>query len=100
MKKLSNAQAFAKAIAYNSSAWKESKNAIQDAFFKGTAPAVEGIVKRRPPLDANRGVAFAISQIAQNIIKTAANGQNIEKVRTILSGVNALSAFRNSTVRW
>lgn len=92
LEKLSpNAQKFAKAVRASAPALTESKKAIQDAFFSGNpAGAVEGIVKRLVSLTAQaRGVAFAIGQIAQNIIKTATNANNIEKLRTILSGVNA-----------
>jgi len=91
LKKLSpRAQEFAKAVRASVPALKESKNAIQDAFFTGAAPAVAGIVKRLVSLTAQaRGVAFAMGQIAQNVLKTATNSVNIERLRVILSGVNA-----------
>lgn len=91
LEKLSpNAQAMAKAFRASTPALTESKKAIQDAFFSGAAEAVAGIVKRLVSLTAQaRGVAFAMGQIAQNVLKTATNSVNIERLRTILSGVNA-----------
>ena len=91
LKKLSpNAQAFAKAVRASVPALKEAKNGIQDAFFQGAAGAVSTIIKRLVSLTAQaRGVAFAMGQVAQNVVKTATNSRNIEGLRTILSGVNA-----------
>jgi len=91
LEKLSpQAQKFAKAVHTAAPALKEAQKGIQDAFFKGAAPAVAGIVKRLVSLTAQaRGVAFAMGQIAQNVVKTATNSKNIEGLRTILSGVNA-----------
>jgi len=91
LEKLSpNAQAFAKAVRAGVPALQDSKKAIQDAFFQGADQAVGTIIKRLVSLTAQaRGVAFAMGQIAQNVIKTATNSVNIERLRTILSGVNA-----------
>lgn len=91
LEKLSpNAQAFAKAVHAGVPALKDSQQAIQDAFFSGADQAVGGIIKRLVSLTAQaRGVAFAMGQIAQNVAKTATNSINIEKLRLILSGVNA-----------
>lgn len=91
LKKLSpQAQAFAKAVRASAPALKDAQKGIQDAFFTGAAGAVSGIVKRLVSLTAQaKGVAFALGQIAQNIVKTATNAVNIERLRTILSGVNA-----------
>jgi phage-related protein len=91
LKKLSpNAQAFARAFRTALPQLTAVKNAIQDAFFKGAPGAVATVVARVASLKAQAaGVAFAIGQIAQNIVKTATNSVNIEKLRLILSGVNA-----------
>lgn len=91
LEKLSpNAQAMAKAFRASAPALTESKKAIQDAFFTGAAESIGTIVKRLVSLTAQaRGVAFAMGQIAQNIVKTATNSVNIERLRAILSGVNA-----------
>jgi hypothetical protein len=91
LKKLSpNAQAFVKAVQQSLPALQGMRSSIQDAFFKGTAPAIAGIIARIVSLKAQAtGVAFALGQIAQNVIKTATNAVNIEKLRTVLSGVNA-----------
>lgn len=85
-----NAQAFAKSVRASVPALQEAKKGIQDAFFQGSANAVGTIVKRLVSLTAQaRGVAFAMGQIAQNVVRTATNSRNIEGLRQILSGVNA-----------
>lgn len=77
---------------------KRVQQAMQDAFFKGAPGAVATVVTRIASLQAQaQGVAFALGQIAQNIVKTATSGDNIERLRLILSGVNAfLLRIRNS----
>lgn len=91
LEKLSpQAQKFAKAFRAAVPQITAVKNAIQDAFFKGSAEAVGGVVNRVASLRPQaQGVAFALGQIAQNIVKTATNSGNIEKLRLILAGVNA-----------
>lgn len=85
-----NAQAFAKAVRSSIPALQGAKKGIQDAFFTGAAGAVSTIIKRLVSLTAQaRGVAFAMGQIAQNVVRTATNSRNIEGLRQILSGVNA-----------
>jgi hypothetical protein len=90
LKKLSpQAQKFVKAYQKAIPVLNEVKNAIQDAFFQGAAKSVGGIVTRVASLQAQAsGVAFAIGQIVQNIVKFATSGKSIEGVRTILSGLN------------
>ena len=91
LKKLSpQAQAFAKAFQAAYPQLKAVKTAIQDAFFKGAANQVGTVVSRIASLKPQAaGVAFALGQIAQNIVKTATNAVNIERLRKVLSGVNA-----------
>ena len=91
LKKLSpEAQKFARAFRAALPQLVGVQKAIQDAFFKGAPGAVATIVNRIVSLKAQAaGVAFALGQVAQNIVKTATNAPNIEKLRLILSGVNA-----------
>lgn len=84
------AQRFAKAYQQALPALQAVKTSIQDAFFKGTDKQIGTVVNRIASLGPQAtGVAFALGQIAQNIVKTATSGQNIERLRLILSGVNA-----------
>ncbi|MET0418703.1 MAG: hypothetical protein ABW022_22030 [Actinoplanes sp.] len=73
-------------------------DAIQDAFFKGTAPMVGRVTKAVVSLRAQSvGVSSALGKIVQNIVKFATSGKSIEGVRTILSGLNAfLLRIKNS----
>lgn len=84
------AQKFAKAYRASLPALNAVKTAIQDAFFKGTAGQIGGVVKRVASLRPQAvGVAAAMSQVVQNVIKTATSSGNIDKLRLVLSGVNA-----------
>lgn len=84
------AQKFAKAFRAAYPALQRVKNSIQDAFFKGTASQVGGVVKRIASLRPQAaGVAGAMGRLVQEIVKTATSGSNIEKLRILLSGVNA-----------
>jgi phage-related protein len=89
LKKLSpNAAAFVKNVSKAMPALKAMQKAIQDAFFQGSADAVQGIVRRVVTLQTQaRGAAFAIGQLAQSTIKVATSSKNIESLRTILKGV-------------
>jgi hypothetical protein len=91
LKKLSpQAQSFVKAYQKAIPVLNQVKNAIQDAFFRGAAKNVGGIVTRIASLRAQAaGVAFAMGQIVQNVVKFATSGKSIEGIRTILSGLNA-----------
>lgn len=66
------------------------RKAIQDAFFTGTEGIINRVVAAASSLQRQaQGVAFAISAIAQNVVKFATSGRSIENVRKILSGLNA-----------
>lgn len=91
LEKLSpEAQKFAKAYKAALPAIDAVKKAIQDAFFQGTAGQVAGVVQRLASLRAQAvGVAGAMGQLAKEIVTTATSSANIERFRTVLSGVNA-----------
>lgn len=91
LKKLSpQAQKFARAFRAAYPALKQVGTAIQNAFFKGTAGQIGGVVKRIASLRPQAvGVASAMGKLAQEIVKTATSSANINKLRLVLSGVNA-----------
>lgn len=91
LKKLSpEAQRFVKEYAKAIPVLGGVKKAIQDAFFSGTEGLVNRVTKAAVSLQAQAsGVAFAISAIAQNVVKFATSGKSIENIRKILSGLNA-----------
>lgn len=77
-------------------AWRESlpvlqgvQDAMQDAFFKGTAGQVGGVVKAVASLKPEAtAVSTSLGDIAQNIVKTGTSGKSIGFLRQILAGVN------------
>lgn len=84
------AQKFAKSFRAAYPALVQVKNAIQDAFFKGTAGQIGGVVSRIASLKPQAaGVASALGKVVQNIVKTATSSGNIDKLRVVLSGVTA-----------
>lgn len=90
-KKLSpEAKQFAQAFRESLPALQAVKTQMQDAFFKGTAEQVGGVVKRVASLGPTASkVSGSLGDIAQNVVKTATSGDNIGRLRTILNGVNA-----------
>lgn len=91
LEKLSpEAQKFAKAYKAALPAIDAVKKSIQDAFFKGTAGQVAGVVQRIASLRPQAmGVAAAMGQLAREIVTTATSSENIGKFRLVLAGVNA-----------
>lgn len=91
LEKLSpEAQKFAKAYRDALPAIDAVKKAIQDAFFKGAAGQVSGIVTRLASLRPQAvGVASAMGSIAKEIVQTATSSENLDRFRLVLSGVNA-----------
>lgn len=89
LKKLSpEAQKFAKSFKAAYPQIQGIKTAIQDAFFRGTAGKVGGVVKTIQSLTVPAaGVARALSQVAQNVIKFATSGKSIASIKNLLSGV-------------
>lgn len=84
------AQKFARAFRAARPELIATKNAIQDAFFKGTAGQIQGVVQRVTSLQRQAvAVAGSISKIAQEVIRTATSGKSLSGIRTILTGVNA-----------
>lgn len=68
---------------------KSVKDAMQDAFFNGTDKQVAGVVNNITRLKpAATAVAGSMGDVAQNIVKTATSGANLDKIRIVLSGVN------------
>lgn len=83
------AQKFARAFKSALPILDDVKNSIQDAFFTGAPARVEGVARQIASLRPQAsGVAFAIGQIAQNVVQWATNNKSIESMRTILSGLN------------
>lgn len=82
------AQKFAKAFRSAYPQVEKLKDSIQDAFFKGTAGQVAGVVQRIASLRGVAvGVSSAMSKVAQDVIRTGTNSTNIERLRTVLGGV-------------
>lgn len=85
-----NARAFAQAFKTSLPALKSVQQSMQNAFFKGSAQNVAGVVKGIASLKPQAtAVAGSLGQVAQNIVKTATSGKNINNLKGILSGVNA-----------
>lgn len=91
IKKLSpQAQAFARAWRDATQALKPMQQAMQDAFFSGLAPMLATATGRIATLRAQAvGVAGAFNRLAKEVLGAATSSANIEKLRLILSGVNA-----------
>lgn len=83
------AQRFAKAYRASLPALNAVKNAIQQAFFRDTAPAVGRVVKAVSSLRPQAvGVAAAFNRIVRNVVGVATAGKNVETFRLILSRLN------------
>lgn len=83
------AQRFAKAYRASLPALNAVKNAIQQAFFRDTAPAVGRVVKAVQSLRPQAvGVAAAFNRIVTNVVGVATAGRNVETLRAILSRLN------------
>lgn len=91
LKKLSpQAKAFAQAFRTSLPVLKAVQQSMQDAFFKGTAGQVAGVVSQVAKLKpAASAVAGTMGQLATEIVKTATSGKNIDALKAILNGVNA-----------
>lgn len=91
MKKLSpQAQKFVKAYQKAIPVLDAVKKSIQDAFFKGTAGQVGGVVKAVASLTPQASaVAGTMGDIASNVVKWATSSKSIQGFRAILAGVNA-----------
>lgn len=91
MKKLSpQAQKFVKAYQKAIPVLDQVKKSIQDAFFKGTAGQVGGVVKAVASLTPQASaVAGTLGDIASNVVKWATSSKSIAGFKAILSGVNA-----------
>lgn len=64
------------------------KSAIQDAFFKGTAGQVAGVVSQVSKLTVNAsGVSRALGFVVKNIVKFATSGKSISGINKVLGGV-------------
>lgn len=84
------AKAFAQAVRGATQSLKPMQQAIQDAFFTGLAPVVATAAQRIGTLRAQTvGVASAMGALAKEVLSTATSSGNIEKLRLVLSGVNA-----------
>lgn len=84
------AQRFAKAYRASLPALNAVKQSIQDAFFRNTAGAVGRVVKAIQSLRPQAvGVAGAFNRIVLEFIRVATSSKNIERIRVILSGLNA-----------
>lgn len=84
-----NAQNLAKGLQQAMPQLKAAKKEIQNAFFSGADVALGKVIKGLLQLTgAARQVAFAMGQVAQNIVKTATNSKNIQNLRAILLGVS------------
>lgn len=83
------AQKFAKAFRSSLPALKSIKNAIQDAFFKGAAGEVKGVVDQISLLKPEASqVSRTMGVMAKELAKTATSEKNIGALKTILKGVN------------
>lgn len=83
------AQGFAKSFRTSLPVLQKVQDAMQDAFFKGTAGQVGGVVKAVASLKPEAvGISGSLGDIAQNIVKTVTSGKGISALRGILSGVN------------
>jgi hypothetical protein len=84
------AQKFAKAFRTSLPVLKGIQQGMQDAFFKGTAGQVGGVVaqvaKLKPQATA---VAGTMGDLAEEIVKTVTSGKNISAIQGILRGVNS-----------
>lgn len=91
MKKLSpQAQKFVKAYQKAIPVLDAVKKSIQDAFFKGTAGQVGGVVKAVASLTPQASaVAGTMGDIASNVVKWATSSKSIAGFKAILAGVNA-----------
>lgn len=91
MKKLSpEAQRFVKAYQKAIPVLDGVKKAIQDAFFKGTAGQVGGVVKAVASLGGPASaVSGTLGDIASNVAKWATTNKSIAGMKAILAGVNA-----------
>lgn len=89
LEKLSpQAQAFARAYKQSLPVLKAVGSSIQDAFFRGTAAKVGGVVKAVQTLQIPAaGVARAMSQVAQRVIQFATSSKSLNAVRSVLGGV-------------
>ncbi|MET0416551.1 MAG: hypothetical protein ABW022_11080 [Actinoplanes sp.] len=91
MKKLSpQAQAFVRAYQKAIPVLDGVKKSIQDAFFRGTAGMVGGVVRNVASL---RGEATALSgtlgDIVKDIVSFVTSGSRLGNIRTILQGTNS-----------
>lgn len=82
------AQKFAKAFRAAYPALEKVKDGIQDAFFNNTAGQVAGVVQRISTLQVvASGVARAMSQVAQQIVRFATSNRSLTGIKAILGGV-------------
>lgn len=82
------AQKFARAFRTALPALKAVQQSMQNAFFKGSASQIGGVVKRITTLKgAATGVAGSLGQVVQNIVKFGTSSKSIAGIKTILAGV-------------
>lgn len=93
-----NAKSFAKAFRSSIPALNGVKNSMQDAFFKGSAKQVGGVVKAIASLKPQAtAVAGSLGEITKNFAKSVTSGKNMSALKRILSGVDQfLQQIKNS----
>lgn len=91
LEKLSpQARAFAESVRGAIQALKPMQQAMQDAFFSGVGPIITTAAKNLGTLRAQAvGVASAMGGLVKELLGAATSAASIEKIRSILSGVNA-----------